>query len=123
MPSFDIPLRLISGLSSKHFRPFDPDPSSGSGLMVCIRSRRRKSLLFSRSFRQLEIVVLFKTRAAVRGTLFWKNDRSRTRIARLTGGRNMSSAEGVVSLICYAVSQSKEYVPIATHIHLGVVID
>jgi len=114
----NIPLHLISGLSSKHFRPLGPGPSSGSGLTIAILSRRSRSLLFSSSLRQFEIFLLSKIRAAVRGTLFWKNDRSRTRMARLTGGRNMSSAKGGASLVCYALSTSAQDSQMGTYIHL-----
>lgn len=50
------------------------------------------------SLRTFEISLVLNTRAAARGTVFRKNDRSSVRIARLTGGRNISDAPGMTSL-------------------------
>lgn len=52
--TFNIPLHLISDLSSKHFRSLSPEPSSGSGLTIAILSRHSRSLLFSSSLQQFE---------------------------------------------------------------------
>lgn len=63
------------------------------------RGRFSRSRLFCNSPRTLEISEFLKIVAADRGTVFLKNERSRTRIARFTGGRNivgMSLSSGLV---------------------------
>lgn len=89
----DLPSGFMSGLRSTHFRPLAASSGSGSGWTDCRRRAASTSLLFSRAFRTSEMSLLLATRAAEMGKVFWKKERSSTRIARLTGGRNMASSD------------------------------
>lgn len=54
------------------------------------RGMSSASLLDSSLLRTEDMFLFSSTVAADRGTVFLKNERSRTRIARFTGGRNIS---------------------------------
>lgn len=69
--------------------------------MLVNRSRCRVSLERARSVLHFEMVLLSRMRAADVGIFLWKKERSRTRIARLTGGLNISSAIGNMLVICF----------------------
>lgn len=77
--------------SPRNKRAFRTSPSgsltSRTQLSRCTTSR---SLLLLSSLRTREISECWKTRAAEMGTVLRKKDRSRDRMARLTGGRNMA---------------------------------
>lgn len=66
--------------------------TNGPGLanaQIPYLGRSRMSLLAVSLFRTAEMFFVSRTVAADTGMLFLKKDLSRTRIARLTGGRNM----------------------------------
>jgi hypothetical protein len=76
--------------------PVTTDPPGDVRILFILGRNNRSSLLVS-AVRTREMFVVSKTVAAEMGNFLLKNDRSRTRIARLIGGRNMadmSLAEG-----------------------------
>lgn len=62
------------------------------------RGRSSASLLDDNVLRTAEMFLFSSTVAAETGTVFLKKERSRTRIARFTGGRNMA---GVLEVDCF----------------------
>lgn len=69
--------------------PVTTDPPGDVRILVILGSINSSSLLVS-AVRTREMFVVSKTVAAEIGNFLWKNDRSRTRIARLIGGRNIA---------------------------------
>ena len=98
----DRPLCLISSRSKRHFLTTSSlSLTSRIELSFGITS---KSLLLTSSWRVFEISEFLNTVAAEMGNVLRKNDRSRTRIARLTGGRNISGTSVRTCLVWSVVS-------------------
>ena len=86
----DLPSAFTLSFSNKAFRT---EPScSVTSRTEFTRGRTSRSDLDS-CFRTFEMSLGLKMRAAERGTVFRKKDRSSVRIARFTGGRNMVSRD------------------------------
>jgi hypothetical protein len=66
------------------------DPWGGAVWMGFSRGKERMSWLCESAPRTRDMLELSKTVAAERGQVLRKKERSRTRIARFTGGRNMT---------------------------------
>lgn len=70
------------------------------------RGMSSASLLDSSLLRTEDMFLFSSTVAADRGTVFLKNERSRTRIARFTGGRNISGfleVDCLVAMYCESI--------------------
>lgn len=107
-----VPSYLISSLNTRHFFLLDscgvnsnirPSlPTTNFSAMGTVHSSNRgrlsASLLDDNVLRTAEMFLFSSTVAAERGTVFLKNERSRTRIVRLTGGRNMT---GFLEVDCF----------------------
>lgn len=88
--ALDSPLCTTSGRSTRHLLPLRAHSGSASTRIGSTRLLGSVSLLAVSSFRQREMSLGLKMRAAEVGIVFWKKLRSSTFIARLTGGANMS---------------------------------
>lgn len=115
-----IPSGLIWGFRSNALcsSPFEP--------FIDWTHWKRSSLNTScpSSDRSLAIFVLSNTLAALRGIFFWKEARSRTLIARLTGGRNMSTGIlDAVLILDYLNSAIPEVMPILAIYYMNILAE
>ena len=85
-----IPARIPSCLTSSLSKiPLLTSPSSLISRIEFSLGNANISLLFSNSLRTFDISEALYIAAAESGIFFWKNERSKTRMARFMGGRNI----------------------------------